>query len=79
MFSHLPIKTEAEVGEVACEGEGPRTLEGGNSPILVWVEVQQRLAAVDDKVPHRRPLRNGPHEVAEQCVGVRIIHPCAKR
>lgn len=76
LYSYLSIETEGEVGEVAGEGEGPRPLEGGNSAILMRVEIQQRLAAVDDEVPHWRPLRDSPYEVAEQCIGVCIIHPC---
>lgn len=51
--THLPVEAEGEVWEVPGEGEGPGTLQGRHRPILMRIEIEQRLATVDDEVSHR--------------------------
>ena len=51
--AHLAIKAKSEIREVAGKCKCPRAAQRWYGPVLVRVETEQGLAAVDDEMAHR--------------------------
>ena len=76
--ARLAIDAELEVREVAAQRKRPAPAQRRHCPVPHCIQVEQRLAAVHDEVPHRRPLRDNAHKVAQLLVAVHLVHACRR-